>query len=200
MTRVLIVEDQSMPRTLFEMYVNQSENYTLAGSISNADMTDYHCENSDVDLILMDICTSMGANGLEAAERIKAMPEYSYLKRAKDAGVDSFWYKEVSSEPIIELMDRTMNGERVFPDTTPKIKFGNAMSTDFTERELEVLRELTSGDTNTEIAKRLYIAPGTVKNYIQYMLEKTGFKSRTELAVKAREAGLVILDDRINDK
>ena len=47
MTRVLIVEDQSMPRTLFEMYVNQSENYTLAGSISNADMTDYHCENSD---------------------------------------------------------------------------------------------------------------------------------------------------------
>lgn len=56
-------------------------------------------------------------------------------------------------EPIIELMDRTMNGERVFPDTTPKIKFGNAMSTDFTERELEVLRELTSGDTNTEIAK-----------------------------------------------
>ena len=177
MTRVLIVEDQSMPRTLFEMYVNQSENYTLAGSISNADMTDYHCENSDVDLILMDICTSMGANGLEAAERIKAkfpkikiiivtsMPEYSYLKRAKEAGVDSFWYKEVSPEPIIELMDRTMNG-----------------------------------DTNTEIAKRLYIAPGTVKNYIQYMLEKTGFKSRTELAVKAREAGLVILDDRINDK
>ena len=112
MTRVLIVEDQSMPRTLFEMYVNQSENYTLAGSISNADMTDYHCENSDVDLILMDICTSMGANGLEAAERIKAqfpkikiiivtsMPEYSYLKRAREAGVDSFWYKEVSPEGI----------------------------------------------------------------------------------------------------
>lgn len=101
MTRVLIVEDQSMPRTLFEMYVNQSESYTLAGSISNADMADYHCENSDVDLILMDICTAMGASGLEAAERIKkkfpkikiiivtSMPEYSYLKRARLAGVDS---------------------------------------------------------------------------------------------------------------
>ena len=103
MTRVLIVEDQSMPRTLFEMYVNQSENYTLAGSISNADMTDYHCENSDVDLILMDICTSMGANGLEAAERIKAkfpkikiiivksMQENSNLNSENYSGFDSFF-------------------------------------------------------------------------------------------------------------
>ncbi len=58
----------------------------------------------------------------------------------------------------------------------------------------------TSGDTNTEIAKRLYIAPGTVKNYIQYMLEKTGFKSRTELAVKGKRGRTCNHDDRINDK
>lgn len=51
------------------------------------------------------------------------------------------------------------------------------------------MRELTSGDTNTEIAKRLYIAPGTVKNYIQYMLEKTGFKSRTEPCRKGKRGG-----------
>lgn len=211
MTNVLIVEDQTMPRMLFEMFVSQSENYHLAASISNADMAEYHCENSNINLILMDICTAMGANGLNAAQRIKkrfpqikiiivtSMPEYSYLKRAREAGVDSFWYKEVSREPIIEIMDRTMNGESVFPDTTPEIQFGNASSYDFSERELEVLRELTSGDTNTEIAKRLFISAGTVKNHIQHMLEKTGFKSRTELAVKAREAGIVILD-RSEDK
>lgn len=43
------------------------------------------------------------------------------------------------------------------------------------------MRELTSGDTNTEIAKRLYIAPGTVKNYIQYMLEKQALSQEQSL-------------------
>ena len=212
MTKVLVIDDQRIAREYMENVVKNGGDYELVGSLSKADLAETVCRRSQVDLVLMDVCTHGTKDGIDAAAELRrlfpklkmivvtSMVEESYIKRAREAGVDSFWYKEVSPEPIIELMDRTMNGERVFPDTTPKIKFGNAMSTDFTERELEVLRELTSGDTNTEIAKRLYIAPGTVKNYIQYMLEKTGFKSRTELAVKAREAGLVILDDRINDK
>ncbi len=204
MTDVLIVEDQAMPRRLFEMFVEQSERYRLAASITNAGMAEYYCERMKVELVLMDICTAMNASGLEAAERIKkrfpeikviivtSMPEYSYLERARRAGVDSFWYKEVSDEPVISLMDRTMAGESIFPDKTPEVKLGEASSYDFSDREYEVLRELISGDTNEEIAKRLYISQGTVKIHIQHMLEKTGFRSRTELAVRARESGLVI--------
>lgn len=206
MIDVLIVEDQAMPRQLFEMFVNQSDQYRLAYSISNADLAEYYCEHSKIDLVLMDICTAMGASGLDAAERIKkrfpqikviivtSMPEYSYLERAKKAGADSFWYKEVSEEPVLTLMDRTMAGESIFPDATPEIQFGETSSYEFSERELEVLRELTSGDTNTQIAKRLHVSAGTIKTHIQHMLEKTGFKSRTELAVRARESGLVIRD------
>ena len=209
MTNVLIVEDQAMPRQLFEMFVSQSGRYHLVASIVNADMAEYYCRQTQIDLVLMDICTAMGASGLEAAEIIKAkhphirvilvtsMPEYSYLERARAIGVDSFWYKEFSREPILELMDRTMAGDSVFPDTTPEIRFGKASSFDLSDRELEILRELTSGDTNTEIAERLGISTGTVKTHIQHMLEKTGFKSRTELAVKARETGLVIRDGQM---
>ena len=69
---------------------------------------------------------------------------------------------------------------------------GEASSYEFSDREFEVLRELISGDTNEEIARRLYISQGTVKIHIQHMLEKTGFRSRKELAVRARESGLVI--------
>lgn len=204
MTEVLIVEDQAMPRRLFEMFVEQSGRYRLAASITNADMAEYYCERLKVELVLMDICTSMNANGLEAAERIKkrfpeikviivtSMPEYSYLERARRAGVDSFWYKELNDEPIMSLMDRTMAGESIFPDKTPEVMLGEASSYDFSDREFEVLRELISGDTNEEIARRLYISQGTVKIHIQHMLEKTGFRSRTELAVRARESGLVI--------
>lgn len=54
-----------------------------------------------------------------------------------------------------------------------------------------MLRELTSGDTNAEIAGRLGMSPITVRNHIQKMLEMTGFESRTSLAVAADKSGLV---------
>lgn len=211
MTNVMVVEDQAMPRQLFEAFINAGENYRLVRSIKNADMAQLYCESDEIDLILMDICTAMNASGLEAAENIKkkfpkikiiivtSLPEVSYIKRAREAGVDSFWYKEVSPEPILELMDRTMQGESVYPDSTPVIPFGLTESSCFTEREFEVLRELTSGDTNAAIGERLGMSKHTVRDYIQTMLEKTGFRSRTELAVKARESGLVILDPKNRD-
>ena len=208
MYNVMIVEDQAMPRQLFEAFISMSDKYRLVHSIKNADMADIYCDLSQIDLILMDVCTELNSNGLEAAERIKArypkikiivvtsMPEVSYLERARKIGVDSFWYKEVSEEPILSLMDRTMAGERVYPDSTPDVKLGLVNSSDFTEKEIIILRELTSGDTNTEIAERLQMSQYTVRDYIQTIMEKTGFRSRTELAVKARESGIVILDRR----
>lgn len=212
MFNVMVVEDQAMPRQLFESFIKYSPDYQLVYSIKNADMADIYCEKSRIDLILMDICTQMNASGLEAAKRIKerhpeikiiivtSMPEVSYIKRAKAAGADSFWYKEISEQSIIELMDKTMAGESVYPDSTPVVPFGLTDSENFTEREFDVLRELTSGDTNAQIGERLGMSKNTVRDYIQTMLEKTGFRSRTELAVKARESGIVILDRRTENR
>ncbi len=208
MYNVMVVEDQAMPRQLFEAFIAMSDKYTLVHSIKNADMADVYCEKSDIDLILMDVCTELNSNGLDAAERIKAkhpeikiiivtsMPEFSYLERAKKIGVDSFWYKEVSEEPILSLMDRTMAGESIYPDKTPDVKFGLIKSSDLTEKELVILRELTNGDTNAEIAEKLDISQYTVRDYIQIIMEKTGFRTRTELAVRARASGIVIADKK----
>ena len=206
-TRVLLVEDQRLVQQFLEDIVNNSEQYELAASLRNADLADVYCEREQIDLILMDVYTAGGANGLNAAARIKkkhpyiriiiitSMPEVSYLERAREIGVESFWYKEVGDEPLLSVMDRTMSGESVYPDRTPELQFGNISSYEFTERELEILRELTSGDTNEEIAERLFISKNTVKDYVTKMLIKTGFRSRTELAVKARELGLVVREE-----
>ncbi len=208
MYNVMVVEDQAMPRQLFEAFISMSDKYRLVHSIKNADMADIYCEQSQIDLILMDVCTELNSNGLEAAQRIKqkypnikiiivtSMPEVSYLERARKIGVDSFWYKEVSEEPILELMDRTMAGESVYPDKTPSVSFGNIKSTDLSEREIEVLREVILGYTNAEIAERLSISQYTVRDYIQVIMEKTGYRTRTELAVKARESGIIIPDKK----
>ena len=74
----------------------------------------------------------------------------------------------------------------------PETEARHALSTEFTEGELKVLRELTGGDTDEEIANTLNFSIWTVRKYVKIMLEKTGFKSRTQLAVAARESGLVI--------
>ena len=89
-----------------------------------------------------------------------------------------------------------MAGEHIYPDDTPLIRIGNATNHDFTERELEILKELTTGDTNAEIAERLHLSVATVKSHIQHLMDKTGFKTRTELVSEARSLGIVIKNRR----
>ncbi len=202
--KVLIVEDQEMPRQLFEIFVNSDDRYQHVGSISNAELAIDFCRHGEVDLILMDVMTGLGSSGLDAAELIKtefpgikiiivtSMPESSWLKRARQIGVDSFWYKEAKQEPILEVMKRTMAGESVYPDETPLVYIGAVSNHDFSERELDVLRELITGDSNAEIAQRLGVASSTVKFHVQNLLEKTGMHSRTELAAVARSLGIAI--------
>ena len=208
---VMSVEDQAMPRQLFETIRLSSPKYHLAISIDNAAIADICCVRHKIDLVLMDVVTKNGASGLAAAEKIKAqnkqvkiiivtsMPECSYVERARKIGVEGFWYKDFSREPILSLMERVLNGEQVYPDEKPTVALGLADSDEFTGRELEVLREMTGGFTNAEIAQRLGISPNVVRNHIMSMLEKTGFRSRTELAVRARETGLVILERKEED-
>ena len=208
MINVLIVEDDPMARKLLEIYINDSEEYKLSNSIESAAMAELYCRRNPIDLILMDVCTAMDANGLDAAAKIKkscphikiiivtSQPEFSFIERARKAGVESFWYKSASAEEIIEVMNRTMAGDSVYPDTTPTLKLGDAMNVDFTEKELEVLREVVSGASDADIADKLHLSIRTVKGHIQSMRDKTGFRNRTELAVRVRESGLVINDHK----
>ena len=206
MIRVLIVEDDPMARQLLEIYVEKSGSYTLAQSVESAAFAELCCRAQQVDLILMDVCTALNASGLEAAEKIKrefpyikiiiitSQPECSFLDRARDAGVDSFWYKSGTAEDLVAVMDRTMAGEQVYPDSTPPLQLGDVTSDRLSDRELEVLRELVAGEPDAAIAEKLHMSLRTVKAHIQSMREKTGFRNRTELAVRAREIGLVIND------
>ena len=206
--KVLIVEDQDIPRQLFEIYIKASGSFEHLLSISNASAAIEICRNNDVDLILMDVMTELEHSGLDAAKEIKeqfpnikiiivtSMPEYSWLNRAREIGVDSFWYKDGQKNSLIDVMERTMAGEHIYPDETPLIRIGNTTNHNFTDRELDVLKELTTGDTNSEIAERLCISVATVKSHIQHLMDKTGFKTRTELVSEARGLGIVIKEKK----
>ncbi len=202
--KVVIAEDFMMIRQVFTDAVEKAGNYELLRAFSTAEDALCFVQDHDADLILMDVLFPGGMSGLEASEKIKkikpsiriiivtSMPELSYINRAKEIGVDSFWYKEVQEQPILEIMDRTMAGESVYPGSPPKVMLGNAVSTEFTEREVEILRELVSGASNKEIADLLQITTSTVKMHITNILQKTGYHSRLELAVRARHLGVAI--------
>ncbi len=93
---------------------------------------------------------------------------------------------------MLRVMDRTMAGEKVWPDALPEVQLGRACSTDFTEREIEVLRLLSEGLTDREIGNRLVMRVAAVRYHVGNLIRKTGFGSRTELAVNAVRSGLTV--------
>lgn len=209
--QILIVEDQAMPAQLFEQLIKTNPEYNVVATVSCAAYALNYCVRSKVDLILMDVVTENGISGLDVSEKIKekfkdikiiivtSMPECSFLARAKKIGIEGFWYKETSEISILEVIHKVLQGEIVYPLKTQVVKLGLATSDELTSRELEVLREVTAGYSNEEISKILYISLNTVRNHIAHLLEKTGFKNRVELAVRAREIGLVIKSRTEND-
>ena len=141
-----------MPRENMERILLDSGKYALSASVNGADVALAVCRREKIDLILMDVCTAGNKDGIEAAAEIKAefpdikiiivtsMVEVGYLKRAKEAKVDSFWYKDISPENLIDVIEQTMAGEHIFPDKTPSVKLGLADSSELTAKEIEVLR------------------------------------------------------------
>ena len=193
--RVLVVDDQNISRGFFEMYVRASVNYELAAGLRTAQEAVRYVDENKVDLLILDVMMQDGIDGLTAAEMIKqkhpevkiilttSTSETSWEQKAKEAGIESFWYKEYDEHGLLEIMERTLNGESIYPADEPNVPFGKITRAELTEREIEILRELTASRTNEEIAERLVISVNTVKRHIQNIMEKTGFESRLELAM-----------------
>ena len=201
---VLIVEDSRVSREAFERTITSFPEYSVVASIENAANAEIACMTNKIDLILMDVCTADDESGIRAATRIKknypwvriilmtSMPEHSFIKKAQDSGCDSFWYKEYGNISLLEVCERTMKGERVWPESSPVIVIGQAKSTEFTDRELAVIRELVRGVRYEDMAEELHLSINTVKYHVKNILQKTGFRSTIQLVAEVVEKRLVL--------
>ena len=201
---ILIVDDQKMQRIALQSSLSENPDYHVVDAIGNAELAISFADSRKIDLIVMDIVMTAGMNGIEAAARIKkdhpdikiilvtSMPEVSYVEKAKEAGVEGMWYKEYEVMPLVKVIERVLKGEKIIPESTPVLTIGNAASTDFTARELDVLRKVVYGYTDQEIADALNMSRWTVRSHVNSLMQKTGFKNRVELAVNVRSSGLVI--------
>lgn len=205
MTNVLIVEDQKMAQENMEAIIKTNENYTLAGIIPNAADAELFCMRGGVDLILMDVCTARDESGIEACAVIKkkfpkikvivvtSMAEHTFIEKARAARADSFWYKDASHGELISVMDRTMAGERVFPDKTPEVKLGLTTSYELTQSELDVLRALMQSTSDEDAANMLGCTKANIRWHLGKILDKTGYRTRMELLIAVAQKNLIIV-------
>ena len=214
MINVLIVEDQKMAQENMESIINASESYILAGIITNAADAELFCMRGGVDLILMDVCTARDESGIEACAIIKrkfpkikiiivtSMAEHTFIEKARAARADSFWYKDASHCELITVMDRTIAGERIFPDKTPEVKLGLTTSYELTRFEFDVLRALMQSTSDEDAANMLGCTKANIRWHVSKILEKTGYRTRTELLIAIAQKNLIIVtpDKALNEE
>lgn len=205
MTRVLIVDDERIVQELFSYYISSAaDRYVLAGMLKDAGNAEIYCAGARVDLILMDVCTANCESGIAATARIRkkyawikiiivtSTPDYRFIEKARAAGANSFWYKEVSTEELLDVMDRTMQGESVYPQNTPSVKVGLADSCEFTPKELEVLYYLADNKGLHQIAQLMGVDYSTTRTHIKNLKEKTGAKDIVGLCALAVRSKIVL--------
>lgn len=210
--KVIIVDDEMISRGFMELLIKPSKHYEVMAALPFAKDALLWCQkNTPPDLIIMDVMMEQGIDGLTAATQLKAeypqtklllvtsMADADWLQKAKAAKIESFWFKTYSTLSLLDVMDKTVAGESVYPEEAPAVMLGCLPASELTKQQRALLRHLTEGLSNREIAERMYLSPNTVKDYLDDLMDKTGIHSRTALVAKASRLGVVISEkERLN--
>ena len=128
---------------------------------------------------------------------VTSLVDPEVLQQARRGYADSLWYKDHGTDAIMDVIRRTMAGERVIPGFSPSVEMKRCMSEDFTPAQIEILRDFIKGYTYREIAEKFNLSVSGVRYNIAEMVRIGGFKNKEELTTVAIENKLVVttLDD-----
>lgn len=214
-TRVLIADDQALFREGLRTLLSTRDDIEVAGEAGTGDEAVALAETLQPDVVLMDL-RMPGSDGIQATARIRGrwpdMPvlvlttfdDDANLFGALRAGAAGYLLKDVSSETLVAAIQAAARGESFLQSTvTGRVvaAFARLMETGgpkaealvmpLSPREREILVLLGNAASNKEIADRLHLAEGTVKNHVTSILTKLDARDRTQAAVRARQLGLV---------
>lgn len=209
--RIIIVDDHEIVRLGLRSLLDQYPQYEVVAEASNAKESISMVDSFEPDIVLMDIRLP-GRSGIEACEEIKekhpevrvimltSYAEDEMLFSAIKAGASGYVLKQIDSEGLVKSLDAVARGEasldpavtqRVFQEVRRAVKEEEAASfSDLSQQEKMVLKLVSEGKTNREIAQSLYLGEGTVRNYVSSILSKLGVSNRAEAAAYAVEHNL----------
>lgn len=198
MIRVVLAEDQAMVRGAFAQLLDLQPDVTVVATAGNGDEALAAVAEHRPDVLLTDI-EMPGRTGLDVAQElsrradptrvliITTFARSGYLRRAMDSGVAGYVLKDAPIADLVSALRRVHAGERVVAPELAMAAWDHADP--LTSRERELLREVTTGASNADIAARLNLAEGTVRNYLSTAMAKLGARNRSEAANIARERG-----------
>lgn len=204
MIKIVIVEDQTMLLDGIANALSATNDFQIVGKLSDISDANNFIISNDVEVLLTDIYTNNRNNSLNFISQIKkdnpkikiivmtGLPEISYAETAKKNGADSFIYKNVSLDEMVNVIKSTVSGYNIFPKVQNENEH-NILSS-LTKQELKVLRLFCEGHDRKEIAEILTISENSVKFHIKNILNKTDFTSMTKLAIFAISNKLIIVD------
>ena len=213
--RVLLVDDQKLMREGLRVLLEMEPDLEVAGEAGDGEAALAAYAEQQPDVVLMDV-RMPGMDGVEATRRLRerwpearviiltTFDDDEYVFEGLRAGALGYLLKDVSGHELAEAV-RTVarGGALIEPSVARKVvaEFARLASParapdaglpePLTEREQEILQLLAQGLSNREIAQRLFLAEGTVKNYVTRILGKLGARDRTQAALRARELGLI---------
>lgn len=209
MINTLLVEDDLYIQRHFIERFSEEEDIRIVAAVRDAFEAEGLCSQGGIDLVLMDVLTLHKHSGLAAGKRIReaypnikvlivtSLVDPEVLQQARRGCADSLWYKDHGTDAIMDVIRRTMAGERVIPGFSPSVEMKRCMSEDFTPAQIEILRAFIKGYTYREIAEMFNLSVSGVRYNIAEMVRIGGFKNKEELTTVAIENKLVVttLDD-----
>ncbi len=211
--RVLLVDDQRLMRDGLRTLLELEDDIEVVAEASNGQEAVKAYAALEPDVVLMDIQMPL-MNGVEATAQLSqkwpaaniiiltTFDDDETVFEGLRAGAKGYLLKDVSGNELATAIRAVAIGntllgssiaERVLAQfaASPAAKPAASLPDPLSERELEILRLIADGLSNSEIAARLFLAEGTVKNYVSTILQKTNSRDRTQAVLKAHSLGLL---------
>jgi DNA-binding NarL/FixJ family response regulator len=204
--RVLIAEDHTLVSQGLEVMLSNSEGIDLVGVVESGDDAVEKTAQETVDVVLMDVNLGASMSGIEATRKIKeGHPDTKVLvltmftdpgtvAEAVKAGADGYLSKGSSREAVVRAIRDVGQGRAVLDPNVTEGIFGRISGKDphaLSDRELEVLQEISHGKSTREVAELIHVSEDTVKTYLKAVYRKLGVHDRTEAVAEAFRRGLV---------
>ena len=208
---VMLVDDHDMVRKGARGYLEAQPDIVVVAEAGSGEEAIQLAREQVPDVVLMDLVMP-GMDGVEATHKVKdASPrtqiivltsyhQDEHIFPALQAGAISYLLKDVKAAELIQAIHRAARGDatlhprvaaRVIKHFSHSVPDGNALYTELSEREMEVLTLIARGYTNQQIAEELVISVGTVKGHVSNILSKLQLADRTQAAVYAWQKGIV---------